>query len=148
MTRRWLARRDRAELLAIAVLALFLVLAGAPPLVVSFAVNPDAIERGDVRLTPTCPTLARTGEPCPTCGMTRGMCAMSRARWDRAVSYNGAVPYVYFALWAVAGAGALALGHVIAEARRRRRAMPSHAPERVAAVIPLSASARRPCGRA
>lgn len=93
----WWRRRDRAELMGIASLAGFLFLLTGAPLTISVAVSPDAIERGDVQLTPPCPVRARTGNGCVTCGMTRGFCSMSRLRVLDAHGYNPGAPWLYLA---------------------------------------------------
>jgi len=98
--RTWLRRRDGAELSGIAILAGFLFVTTLGPLAVSVAVSPDAIDRGEVQLTPPCEVRARTGRDCSTCGMTRGFCAMSRLRVGDAVAYNAAAPWLYLATFA------------------------------------------------
>lgn len=117
----WLARRDRAELLGVAIVAGFLFLSSAAPLAFSVLVSPEAIERGDVRITPPCPMAARGG--CATCGMTRGFSAMSRLRVGDAHAYNPGAPWLWLlAVTTFAGSGA-ALARVHVEARRRPRAL-------------------------
>ena len=115
-----LERLDRAELWALASIAAFVLAACAAPLAVSLAVSPEQIESGAVRLSPPCPVLAETGEECASCGLTRGFTAMSRLRLGQAAAYNAAAPWLYLACWAGALAGALFLGRLAAEARRRR----------------------------
>ncbi len=105
-----MARRplDRLELGAL--LAVGLVLAGvaAVPLVPSFAVSPERIESGEVRLTRPCPHEARTGEACPTCGMTRAFAAASHGRPALAWRYHRAALPLYALTWVtfLGGAGA------------------------------------------
>ncbi len=116
----WLARRDRAELLGVAIVAGFLFLSSAAPLAFSVVVSPEAIERGDVRITPPCPLAERGG--CATCGMTRGFCAMTRLRVHDAAAYNAGAPWLWLlAVGTFALSGAV-LARVHAEARRRPRA--------------------------
>ena len=91
----WFARMDGAERLGVALLAGFFWLACALPLAVSLAVSPEAIERGEVQLSPPCAIRASTGVDCATCGMTRGFCAMSRLRVGDAADYNGAAPWLW-----------------------------------------------------
>ena len=50
--------------------------------------TPEAIESGEIQLTSTCPSLQKTGEPCATCGTTRGLAAMGGLQWGRAWDYN------------------------------------------------------------
>jgi len=111
--RSWLRRRDGAELSGIAILAGFLFVTTLGPLAVSVAVSPDAIDRGEVQLTPPCETRARTGVECTTCGMTRGFCAMSRLRVGDAAAYNAGAPWLYLAtltVFLLSGAILLAIG--------------------------------------
>lgn len=118
-----LGRLDRAELWAVASIAAFVLATCGAPLAVSIGVSPEQIERGAVQLSPPCPVLAETGEECASCGLTRGFTAMSRLRFGDAVAYNAAAPWLYLACWAGALAGALVLGRLAAEARRR---LPAH----------------------
>lgn len=114
----WLARRDRAELLGVAIVAAFLCLSSGAPLMVSAVVSPEAIERGDVVLSPPCPARANGGAGCSTCGMTRGFSAMSRLRFGDARRYNPGAPWVWslaVGTFLVSGA---ALGRVAVETRR------------------------------
>ena len=93
---------DGAELWGVALLAAFFFVVSAGPLAVSMVVTPEAIDRGDVHLSPPCPTRARTGVGCPTCGLTRGFAAMSRFRVGDALRYNAAAPWLYLGAWALA----------------------------------------------
>lgn len=115
-----LRRRDGAELLGVALLAGLLSVGFGAPLAVSIAVSPEAIERGAVVLTPPCPTRERTGEPCATCGLTRGFCAMSRLRVGDAAGYHPAAPWLYAGFWLVTLASGALLVAVAREAWRRR----------------------------
>ena len=54
----------------------------------SFSVSPDEIESGDVSISTPCRYYAATGEPCATCGVTRGIAAMGSLEWIRAWDYN------------------------------------------------------------
>lgn len=85
-------------------------------LVVSFAVSPEQIESGSVRLTPPCPYRLATGEPCLGCGMSRAFAAISHGRLADGRRYNPLSPWLYAATWLV-GVGSLAL---IALTFRRR----------------------------
>lgn len=116
----WWRRRDGAELLGIGMVAGFFFVATTAPLAVSMAVSPEALERGDVVLSPPCPTLQATGEECESCGLTRGFCAMSRLRAGDAAAYNRAAPWLYAGFWIIAlGSGAV-LAIVLFQARTRR----------------------------
>ena len=120
----WIARVDGVELLAWTLLLGFVFACAAAPLVVSVAVSPEAIDRGEVQLTPPCERLAATGEPCATCGLTRAFCAMSRLRVGDAAAYNGAGPWLYLGVLAVAllTGGGLAL--IAREGLRRAAPVP------------------------
>lgn len=119
----WLGLRDRAELIGVTVLAGFLFVSSALPLVISLAVSPEAIERGEIQLTPPCPVRAETGRDCITCGMTRGFCAMSRLRLGDAQRYNGAAPWLWLAtVVALTASGAVLVG-VTREARARSESL-------------------------
>jgi hypothetical protein len=117
--RAWWRRLDRAELWGIAALAGFLFLLAASPLVVSMAVSPEEIERGEVMLSPPCSIRAQTGHPCATCGLTRGFACMSRLRIVDATAYNAAAPWLYAAFWLCALASGGVLGRVGFEGTRR-----------------------------
>ncbi len=110
MTRaaRWLSRFDRAELVGILVLALIVFAGAAPPLAATVRWSPEDIESGHVVLTPPCPYRARTGKPCPTCGITRGVASFNRLRLRDAWAYNPWSVPLGAALW-LALAGSLAL---------------------------------------
>lgn len=127
----WLRRRDGAELLGVGMVAGFFFFATAAPLAVSVAVSPEAIERGDVILSPPCPTLAASGRECNSCGLTRGFCAMSRLRTSEAAAYNRAAPWLYAGFWVVTLASGSLLALVLRLARARRGA--SREPELVVA---------------
>ncbi|MEZ4338217.1 MAG: DUF2752 domain-containing protein [Sandaracinaceae bacterium] len=115
----WLARRDRPELLGVAIILAFLCLWSGLPLTVAVVVSPDAIDRGEIQLTPPCPARANGGPGCSTCGMTRGFCAMARLRVGDAHRYNPGAPWLFalaLATFLATGAGLL---RVAAEMRRR-----------------------------
>lgn len=101
--------------------ASFVFLVPAVPLAISIVVSPEAIERGDVQLSPPCPTLLATGEECPTCGMTRGFTAMSRLRVGDAIAYNAGAPWLYLLCWIVLLASGSLLARLGAEIVRRQR---------------------------
>jgi hypothetical protein len=118
----WLTRLDRAELGAIVFLAGFVFCLAAPPLVISMIVSPEAIERGDVQLSPPCPIRMETGEDCPTCGMTRAFTALSRLRIDDAIAYNAGAPWVYLVFWLFALSSGVVLVRIAIECLRRVQA--------------------------
>ena len=119
----WLRRRDGAERLGTSMLAGFFFVVSAGPLLVSILVSPEALERGDVVLSPPCPTLQATGEECHSCGLTRGFCAMSRLRLSDALRFNRAAPWLYGAFWLVALASGSLLFLVLRASRRRPLAL-------------------------
>lgn len=98
--------RETAKLLVLAWLILFGITAG--PLVTAFVVTPEAIESGEVALSPPCPFKRATGHDCPTCGMSRGFSALAHGRWADARAYHSATPFM-FVLFAVVAAGSLRL---------------------------------------
>jgi len=118
----------------VALLAGFLFLSSGVPLGVSVAVSPDAIDRGEVQLTPPCEVRAQTGTECSTCGMTRGFCAMSRLRVADAAAYNAGAPWLYLLTLSVFLVSGAALGAVGREARVRGR--PSSLVVRRVAALP------------
>jgi hypothetical protein len=73
-------------LLSLAALALIGVLVGAR------ALEPEPVGRGTHTQLglPACGFAARTGQPCPGCGMTTAMAWMTRGRIDRAFVANPA----------------------------------------------------------
>lgn len=105
----WYARFDRAELAAAVVLALTVFAGAAVPLGATLRYSPRDIESGRVVLTPPCPYRARTGRPCPLCGITRGVSAMNRLRLGQAWTYNPWSVPIWAGLWLALG-GALLLG--------------------------------------
>ena len=98
----WFTRLERGEWIALAAVSTFIFALAVTPLAVSFAVSPDAIERGDVQLSHPCPHMVRFGTPCAGCGLTRGFCALSRGRLGDALRYNAATPYLYSLLLLIA----------------------------------------------
>ncbi|MBX3270420.1 MAG: DUF2752 domain-containing protein [Sandaracinaceae bacterium] len=117
----WFARRDGAELFGVALAAAFVLLVAGAPVAISVAVSPEAIERGEVQLTPPCPVRA-SGAACPTCGLTRGFAAMSRLRIGEAHAYHGAAPWLWLGALTLTLGAAAVIARVAAEARGRRRA--------------------------
>jgi hypothetical protein len=67
MTDRDVARRDSV---CLAIVWLTAFLAVGVMLMVSFVVDPVAVEDGRIRLTPQCSSQRWLGQPCPTCGLT------------------------------------------------------------------------------
>jgi hypothetical protein len=62
------------------------------------------------RLPSVC-LLHHAGLPCPSCGLSRGFCALSHGDWQAALAYNPLTPYVYAllaGLWILYGWRALA----------------------------------------
>ena len=56
-----------------------------------------------------CPTLAATGRPCPTCGMTTAAAWLARGRWQNAATANpAALPLFGLLVLAAAWAGGCA----------------------------------------
>lgn len=115
-----LERMDAAERLGVVLLASFFFVGSAVPLAISFAVSPEAIERGEVVLTPPCPTLAATGRECASCGLTRAFCAMSRGELAAAARFNAAGPALYAAFCLIALGAAALIAKVAALSRRAR----------------------------
>lgn len=118
---RWFRALDREELLGVLVGAAFFVAFSGAPLAVSFAVSPADIESGRVRLTPPCEYKATHGEPCPTCGLTRGFSLLSRGRVHEAQQLNRWSVPLYAAVWlTLLGSGFV----LVSAARRFRRSGP------------------------
>lgn len=87
-----LARREgalRVLLWGAAVLPLLL------PLLISLAVTPSRIERGEVVLSPPCPIKRMLGRDCPSCGLTRAFTALGHGDLTAARRYHRASPFVY-----------------------------------------------------
>ncbi len=103
----------------------YLTLVCATPLAISVLVTPEDIESGRVALTPTCRTLAETGKPCWSCGLTRGFAALGHGRWSDARTYHRGAPWLFGAFWI----GGLAFGaRAVRAARRLRRETARSAP--------------------
>jgi len=64
-------------------------------------IPPEAIEAGQVVLSPPCPRAA-AGEPCATCGLTRSWMAMGRLRLGQSWAYHRGGPLLWGATWVVA----------------------------------------------
>lgn len=114
---RWFRALDRNELLGILIAAAFFVLFSGVPLGVSFAVTPADIESGRVRLSPPCEYKATHGEPCPTCGLTRGFAALSHGDLHDALAHNRWSLLLYAGAWLTL----LGSGSILASAARRYR---------------------------
>jgi hypothetical protein len=56
----------------------------------SFIISPESLEvrRGFAAYLPKCVFHSITGHPCPTCGLTRGLCAISHGEFRKAARYN------------------------------------------------------------
>lgn len=80
-------------------------------LAIAAMLTPSASGRGTHRSLglPACGTLAETGYPCPTCGMTTAVAWTVRGRVDKAFGAHAAGPLVAVAL-AVCAAGGAAQG--------------------------------------
>lgn len=58
-------------------------------------VSVDDIEAGRVRVSGPCPSLARTGRPCATCGMTRGVSSVLHGHMGQGLAFNKwSLPFV------------------------------------------------------
>ena len=115
MTDRDVARRD-SLFLAIAWLTGFLAVGAM--LLVSFVVDPVAVEDGRIRLTPQCSSQRWLGHPCPSCGLTRAFLWMSHGEVGRARAHHGSIVVLYPGSWMFllfAGAG------LVRAAREHRR---------------------------
>lgn len=89
-------------------------------LFVSFVVTPEAIERGDVVLSPPCSIKRLTGHDCPTCGLTRAFAAISHGDIALARRYHRGAPAIY-AIYVVGVVVALAgSGRALHRLRVRR----------------------------
>lgn len=82
----------------------YLTLVFAAPLAIAVTVSPEDLESGKVTLTPKCRTLAETGQPCWSCGLTRGFAALGHGRLADARAYHRGTPWLFgaFLLAAVA----------------------------------------------
>lgn len=60
------------------------------PILFSFVCSPDKIEnkRGAGILVPPCLFKTLFGIPCPSCGMSRAFCSISRCEFRKACQYN------------------------------------------------------------
>ena len=117
---RWFCALDRAELVGILIAASFFVVFSGVPLGVSFAVTPADIESGRVQLSPPCQYKATHGEPCPTCGLTRGFAALSHGELRDALGHNRWSVVLYAGAWLML----LGSGSVLASALGRYRRAP------------------------
>lgn len=61
-----------------------------PVIIMSFVLSPEQIESGQgiTKIFPKCAFKSLTGYSCPTCGMTRAFCAISRCEFRKACDYN------------------------------------------------------------
>lgn len=78
-------------------------------LLVSVVVSPEALERGDAVVAPSCWLRALLGAPCPTCGLTRAFAALGHGDVERALALHRAAPAVYAVYWIVGVAAAIVL---------------------------------------
>jgi Protein of unknown function (DUF2752) len=122
--RTWFKRLDRAEIASFLLVCLLLLAGTGVPIAVSLAVTPDDIESGRVSLSPPCPYLKRTGQPCPSCGLTRGLAAFSHGDFARAARYDEKSIPLGIALYLTA-LGALALGAMCGARLRRASSLES-----------------------
>ena len=82
---------------------------------VAATVSVGDIEAGRVHLSAPCPIRMRTGRPCPTCGMTRGVVAVLHGQFASAVTFNSwSLPFALVELTILVVVG----GGIIAKARR------------------------------
>ena len=62
-----------------------------------FIFSPSEIENGNVNIVPKCKILEKTGQPCSTCGLTRGIASAAHFDFKRASTYNSfAIPIFLF----------------------------------------------------
>lgn len=87
-------------------------------LVLSWTIDPHDIETGKVVLTPPCPSKVLLRRDCPSCGLTRGFCALGHGRWKQALGYNRGTPVFYAAACIGVMASAVAAGVALRRARR------------------------------
>jgi hypothetical protein len=120
---RWFRALDRDELLGVLAAAVLLSVLSAIPLGVSFAVTPSDIESGRIRLSPPCEYKAKHGEPCPTCGLTRGFAALSHGQVEEALRHNPWSLALYGAAWLTFLGSASILVSTLRRYRRAPRAL-------------------------
>lgn len=117
----WFSCFDRAELAGALVLSLIVLAGTAVPLGATVRYSPEDIESGRVALTPPCPYRARTGRPCPTCGITRGLAAANRLRLADAWRYNPWSLPIWAGLWLALSAsvwlGVASFARLVGEAK-------------------------------
>jgi hypothetical protein len=65
--------------------------------------------RGVAACLPPCPYRTLTGDPCPTCGVTRGVSACLHGRFDEALRYNAMAVGVFCGCVVLAALGAYSL---------------------------------------
>src|SRR5664280_2662801 len=100
-------------------------------LVIGFGVmeNVHDIEAGRVQLSPPCPVQLRTGHPCRTCGMTRGVIAVLHGQFRLGNAFNRwALPFTFCEFAILATGGILVLRRALRY--RQIHAGPSTAPTR------------------
>jgi hypothetical protein len=108
----------RTRLLALAPWLTALVVS-AGPLLLSVAITPGAIERGEIVLSPPCSIKAITGRDCPTCGLSRAFAALGHGDLDGARRYHRGAPFLYGSY--LVGAGIALAGTLRALLRRPHR---------------------------
>lgn len=89
-------------------------------LLVSFFVTPEAIERGDVVLSPPCGIKRLTGRDCPTCGLTRAFAAISHGDLALARRYHRGAPLIYGMYIVVVVVALVGSGRAVYRLRVRR----------------------------
>ena len=108
-----------------------LLLPIAYALTTSLVVSPDAIERGETTVGPSCWIRAWLGAPCPSCGLTRAFAAMGHGDIDRAIAYHRLAPALYVAYWLI---GLAALAVVVTHLARWNRVGHARAKETIDAA--------------
>lgn len=48
-----------------------------------------------------CPFYWLTGQPCPLCGLTRGLCALAKGHWSQAIHFNALTPLGFVLLFSL-----------------------------------------------
>ena len=66
---------------------------------IGFWISTDDIENGKITFLPICKILEKTGQPCHTCGITRGFISATHFDFQKATKYNSySVPFFFFEL--------------------------------------------------